>query len=330
MRNWVTACALASLTTGIALAQSNVQVYGVVDLGIVKGNGGAAANAGANGTNNSWQMKQASASRLGFRGTEDLGGGMQAQFLLEHRFNPDTGSYGTQPFFMQSTVSLGHRDWGSVWMGRDYMPAFWVAIKADPFGMDGVGQVGANTLYADFASASDNASRTNNAIGVKTKRWKGWSFDAAYALRETAEAAQSGMNVQYQGPDLYAGLGFAKKNRPAAAMPVKNDQLINAALIYRMDSVRLLTHVAQAENKLLNQTSKQYMVGMDAQLGNGRLKLAFTRVNGDLQANDRKKLGIGYDYHLSKSTRLYADWGVGQQKNKSSNTALALGLRQAF
>lgn len=329
MRNWLTGCLLAGLTTA-SLAQGNVQVYGVVDLGVVKGNGGASANAGANGTNNSWQMKQASASRLGFRGTEDLGGGLQANFLLEHRFNPDTGSYGSQPFFMQSTVSLGHRDWGSLWMGRDYMPAFWVAIKADPFGMDGVGQIGSASMYADFASASDNASRTNNAIGVRTKRWNGWSFDAAYAMQEDAQAPQSGMNLQYQGSQLYAGLGFAKKNHAAASTPVKNDQLINAALIYRIDGVRVMGHVAQAENKPLDQTTRQYMVGLDAKLGNGRLKFAFTRVNSDLQANDRKKLGIGYDYHLSKSTRIYADWGIGQQKNKSTNSALALGVRQAF
>lgn len=312
-------------------AASTVEIYGVVDLGVAKGNGGQSANAGANAASKVWQLKQASASRLGFRGTEELGGGLSMGFLLEHRFNPDTGSYpGQQPFFTQSTLGLSHRDIGTLWVGRDYMPAFWVAIKSDPFGVDGVAQVGTANLYADFSSASDNASRTNNSIGFKSKRFNGLSFDVSYGMHENQASAQSGFNVQYQAGKIYAGLGYAKKNNAVVPNAAVNDELINLGLIYSFDAFRLIGYVAQADNKNFNTSSRQYMLGMDAKLGPGRFKAAYSKLDSDYVASERQKFGIGYDYHLSKSTRLYFDVGVGKQKQKSTNSAFAVGMRKAF
>ncbi|QIL73968.1 porin (plasmid) [Diaphorobacter sp. HDW4B] len=323
-----TILAAASFT---AAAQSKVEIYGVVDLGITKGNGGTANNAGANGTSDAWQVKQASASRVGFRGVEDLGGGLTAQFQLEHRFNPDTGDYNTkQPFFMQSTVGLSHKDIGTLWMGRDFIPAFWVAIKSDPFGMDGVGQVGPANLYADFASSSENASRTNNTVGFKSKRINGFSFDLAYGMHEQLTSAQSGFNVQYQAERLYAGLGYAKKNNAVAATAAVNDEFLNVAVHYNFDVLRLIGYVAQAKNKNFNYDSMEYLLALDAPVGPGRVKAAYTKVRGDYKLNDREKLGLGYDYNLSKQTRLYADVGVGRQKDKSTNTTFSVGIRKAF
>lgn len=320
--------AAASMT---AAATGKVEIYGVVDLGIAKGNGGDANNAGANGANNAWQVKQASASRLGFRGIEDLGGGLSAQFLLEHRFNADTGENSSkQAFFMQSTLGLTHKDIGTVWMGRDYMPAFWVAIKSDPFGMDGVGQVGPANLFADFASSSENASRTNNTIGFKSRRFNGFSFDLAYGLHEQQASAQSGFNVQYQSERFYAGLGYAKKNNAVAATPAVNDEMMNLGLSYNFDVLRLIGYAARAKNKNFDYESTEYTLAMDAPVGPGRVKAAYSKVRGDYKPNDREKVGLGYDYHLSKQTRLYVDLGVGRQKNKSTNTTFAVGMRKQF
>ena len=80
-----TLIALAAVAaTSAAFAQSSVTVYGKVDIGISNAIGGAAkAETGLN---------EAAGSRLGFRGTEDLGGGLKANFILEHRFQPDSGA----------------------------------------------------------------------------------------------------------------------------------------------------------------------------------------------------------------------------------------------
>ncbi len=332
MKKALTAFALLAVA-GAASANSSVQIYGVMDLGIAKGNAGASSNPGGNGANKAWQMKQSSASRLGFRGTEDLGGGLSASFLLEHRFTPDTGSYSaTSPFFMQSTVSLSHKSVGTLWMGRDYAPMFWLAVKTDPFGMDGVGQIGANQ-YADFNSNSDIASRTNNTLGFKSRSFSGLSFDLAYSFKENGGNSQSGGNVQYQNRNIYAGLGYAKVNQAISAAGPNlnsNDELLNAAFIYSFERFRVMAYAAQGKNKNFRTTTNQYTLGMDARIGPGRLKLAASQMDSDVNARDRNKIGIGYDYDLSKSTRLYADYGVAKQKNLSRNNAVAVGMRLAF
>ncbi|MNV89511.1 hypothetical protein D3C71_1838120 [compost metagenome] len=69
---------------------------------------------------------------------------------------------------------------------------------------------------------------------------------------------------------------------------------------------------------------------MDARVGPGRFKAAFSKMDSDVNARDRNKIGIGYDYDLSKSTRLYADYGVAKQKNLSRNNAFSVGMRQSF
>lgn len=331
IRHQIALAAVAATLSGAALAASNVQIYGVVDMGITKGNGGQSSHPGALGTNDAWQVKQASSSRLGFRGTEDLGNGWSAGFLLEHRFNPDTGEKNaTAPFFMQSTVSLTSKDLGTLWMGRDYIPAFWVALKADPFGMDGVGQMGLGGLMANFSSNSEIANRTNNSVGFKSKRWNGFSADAAYSMGEDQGPSQSGFNVQYQSGPLYAGLGFAKKNSPVAASLTNNDELLNVAVAYSFDKFRVMGYVAESKNKNYDLKTRVYALGADAKVGNGRVKLAYYDLDANQASNDRRKLGVGYDYDLSKQTRLYFDAGVAQQKNKSSNSAFGVGIRKAF
>ena len=89
-----------------------------------------------------YTVQQSAGSRLGFRGNEDLGGGLSAQFQIEHRFSPDTGLPAQTFWGGRSYVQLTNAGAGSVYLGRDYSPAFWPAVKSDPFGWDGVGQIG--------------------------------------------------------------------------------------------------------------------------------------------------------------------------------------------
>jgi predicted porin len=130
---------------GAASAQSSVTLFGIVDATLAWGRGDTAdrfqvTNSGYN------------SSRLGFRGTEDLGGGMSASFWLEAGVNNDNGSGaltdtnnqggttggGGLTFNRRSTVSLGG-NWGEVRIGRDYTPQFWNLTVFDPFGTNGVG-----------------------------------------------------------------------------------------------------------------------------------------------------------------------------------------------
>ena len=135
--------ALAALAAaGAASAQSSVTLFGIVDAAISHygvsdgGHFSALANSGYN------------SSRLGFRGTEDLGGGLSASFWLEGALQNDTGYGGSQnvsgntvtglDFRRRSTVSLAG-GWGELRLGRDYTPTFWNMTVFDPFGTNVVG-----------------------------------------------------------------------------------------------------------------------------------------------------------------------------------------------
>ena len=139
---------------GIASAQSSVTLFGIVDAGVsyydtkvntptgsVKRSQTAQTNSGYN------------SSRLGFRGTEDLGGGLAASFWLEAGLSNDTGGMGGNTnsvsgpatptfspgiFNRRSTVSLSG-GFGEIRIGRDYTPTFWNDTVFDPFGTNGVG-----------------------------------------------------------------------------------------------------------------------------------------------------------------------------------------------
>src|SRR5262245_51148723 len=126
MKKSLLALAVLGAFAGAASAQSSVTIYGSLDLGIAKSNGGTAGNNGGQAGNGAqakaWTLQSANAPRLGFRGNEDLGGGLSAQFQIEHRFNPDTGQVNNLGIFWQgrSYMQLSSAAAGRIYLGRDY------------------------------------------------------------------------------------------------------------------------------------------------------------------------------------------------------------------
>ena len=124
--------ALAILAAaGTAFAQSSVTVFGTVDANL---------RSVTSGDNKFMGMAQdgATSSRIGFRGVEDLGGGLRANFHMEGALNPDTGTAGGFNFMRQSTVGVAG-GFGEVRLGRDLTPMFRLNGIVDPFGFIGVG-----------------------------------------------------------------------------------------------------------------------------------------------------------------------------------------------
>src|SRR3954468_1495071 len=138
-----TLIALAALAAaGAASAQSSVTLFGIVDVNYahysVDGGTSAYGTAASSGHVNVLTNSGYNSARLGFRGTEDLGGGLSASFWLEGALSPDDGNAAGLQFRRRSTVSLAG-GWGEVRLGRDYVPAFWNLTVFDPFGTNGVG-----------------------------------------------------------------------------------------------------------------------------------------------------------------------------------------------
>jgi predicted porin len=129
MKKMILAAALAAAFSSAAYAQTNVTMYGIVDAGIAyKKNGNPAGNTV------SMESGQQSGSRLGFKGREDLGGGLAAIFTLESGFNIDDGKLGQggRLFGRQAWVGMSG-GFGSVKLGRQLTSLYTALDQKDPF-----------------------------------------------------------------------------------------------------------------------------------------------------------------------------------------------------
>lgn len=329
MKKSLLALAVLGAFAGAASAQSSVTIYGLLDLAITKGNGGGATNPGANGTSKAWIEKQSASSRLGFRGNEDLGGGLSAQFQIEHRFTPDDGAAATPFWAGRSYVQLTSAAAGSVYMGREYDPAFWPAVKSDPFGWDGVGQI-SSLQYAGYADVgSGSAVRTSNTVGYKSPNLSGLTVQAAVALGENAPGIgrQQGFNAEYSGGPIYAGLGYMRTTDGAT----DGNSLINLAFHYDLGFVKPIVYFGRAKTGTNGANSNKVVeLAATAPIGPGKLKAAWARLDPEGANNTIQKIALGYDYPLSKRTNVYGDFGQAKQDGTSNNRAFGFGIKHTF
>ena len=188
--------ALAVLAaSGAAMAQSSVTLYGVADAGVTYLNGNDNWSGVTSGNNLT--------SRLGFRGTEDLGGGLKANFVLEGGFNLDNGDGASSyagakagegfQFKRRSTVGLAG-SFGEVRLGRELTAAYNATARYDVFGSVGIGQ---SRLWADGniadpinnvnanAGAVTTNQRISNALTYVSPDFSGFKVGVNYGFGET-------------------------------------------------------------------------------------------------------------------------------------------------
>lgn len=154
MNKYIVGATLA-LIGSVASAQSNLTLYGVVDVAVEH-----LTNVGAAGQSLTHVpgLTGSAPSRFGIRGSEDLGGGLRAGFTLESGFGADTGSFnqGNRLFGRQAFVNLSS-DWGTVMLGRQYTMLFHSLLGSDILGPNTFGS-GSMDVYIPNA-------RADNAIG---------------------------------------------------------------------------------------------------------------------------------------------------------------------
>jgi len=187
MKKTLIALTLLGSAAGLVQAQTSVTVYGAVDIGVIKTKDRPTAI--GRGDNN----------KLGFKGVEDLGGGLKALFQLEMRFEPDTGtteSFPNRPLFQGQTRVGLQGDFGTIRLGRGLTAAQIGIIPFDPYG------AAANRgNLLDFVLAGFNSeplapgsagNRLSNALFYDTPNING--FHAAVTLA-TKEAITAGNGV---------------------------------------------------------------------------------------------------------------------------------------
>ncbi|MGE0099975.1 MAG: porin [Hydrogenophaga sp.] len=333
-----TLIALAAVAaTGAAFAQSSVTLFGIVDLNI--------RNVRQGGDNlTSMHQDGIASSRLGFRGVEDLGGGMSAGFWLEGGLNPDTGTAGGFNFMRRSTVSL-MGGFGEVRLGRDYTPTFWNHTVYDPFGTNGVGS-SLNT-FNNLGSGSGTNVRADNAISYFSPNMGGFGVQVQYAFKEnTATNAPNeylGARLTYAAGPLSVALATASEG--ATAGSVDSYKRTNFGGSYDFGVAKLLGQYTQG--KFGASKLNHYLLGVTAPVGPGNLKASYTRSDYNAAAgdNDASQIAVGYDYNLSKRTALYGTFSRISNKNAGTfglspnaaavtaggnSTGIEFGVRHAF
>jgi predicted porin len=207
MKKLLIATAALAMVAGTAQAQSSVTVYGVLDINY------GSVNTDSAGANTAMGQNAWATSRLGFRGTEDLGGGLKAEFQLESQLTPTEGRMGAatavtnQIFDREAWVGLSSTKFGSIRFGQSDVTG---AQAVDST----VGQMG------DLTNSSGSLGADKSKVArYTTPNFSGFSAQLGYAqpaasstTTETTAASIKSALVQYEAGKLglYAGQTTSK------------------------------------------------------------------------------------------------------------------------
>ncbi|MES2933944.1 MAG: porin [Pseudomonadota bacterium] len=303
-------------------ADSSVVIYGLIDLGIAK-TSGAATTASPN--LDAVQQRANHASRLGFRGNEDLGNGLSALFQLETEFLADTGA-ARDPFWTRiATVGVAG-GFGTVKFGRIKGVVDGAVGRVDPFNNDGV--IGDNTTLVMRGKVSQ--SRLSNAITYNSNTMAGFGINAQYILSEvkTLDAGYEFL-VTYDNGPISAHIGY---ERPVQVAVVAPAALLEPAMVvvgggYKFGPAKITAAYTVGDPKTpATGKYKGILVGLNYTIGAGDAKLVLAKQKTDVK-DVVKEIGIGYDYHMSKRTDVYAYLGREQVVGA---TAVQFGVSHKF
>ncbi|QIL43081.1 porin [Acidovorax sp. HDW3] len=335
--------ALAVLAaSGAAMAQSSVTLYGVADAGVTYVNGGKNFTGVESGQNKT--------SRLGFKGVEDLGGGLKANFVLEGGLNLDSGDGNSGApagaaastgfsFQRQSTVGLSG-GFGEVRLGRELTAAYNATARYDVFGSVGLG---ASQLWANggvfsipvdpttvIKARSTTDQRVSNAVTYVSPDFAGFKVGVNYGFGEVAGANSDnrymGAAATYDNGPISLGFGLERMNKPGNALALGNTDAISLGGSYDLGVAKLLAGYRQSTVKGFlgdntpNLKTKGYMLAVTAPVGPGLVRASYNRYearfdDGKTTANH---FSAGYVYNMSKRTALYGTYSYLKNSNEDN------------
>jgi predicted porin len=255
-------------------------------------------------------------SYWGMTGSEDLGAGAKAYFKLENGFNLDTGTAAnaTVLFNRESYVGL-QNNLGSLQLGSQYGPAFWITAKVDPFQRSTNG-----TIFNLMQQNGGNKQRgyrlvQNNAIQYISPVVNGLKVRALVGLSEqTSEpkdvGAYKAANVEYSKGPIYVGLSLEDEKTasvPAGSALTKRTYTLGST--YDFGVVKL--HGYLLRNTVENgKDADAYMAGVSYPIGAGTIRTSYSSYKTkDTVGAKASVISLGYTYALSKRTTLYTAYG---------------------
>jgi predicted porin len=321
-------------------------MYGLVDAGIT------AERGSTDGSITKLATGVQQGNRLGFKGVEDLGNGLKANFQLESGFNLDDGTsaQGGTLFGRQAFVGLSG-NFGAVNLGRQYDLLFNALDEIDPFN---TGLTGAATNLMNPGNV-----RTNNSITYSTPNIQGFSGNLLYGAGEKAGSSSQGRtigaSVGYANGPVMLAVAYNKLNSaPAVGTTDAIDdlKLILVGGTYNFGPVKLHAIYESEKSNVNDSDFRDYLIGVSAPIGVGTLMASYIDKNDRTnQAIGGKQMSIGYSHPVSKRTSFYTSYGyidndtngtnfVGDASNGGSGSikqtvggssaALTVGVRHKF
>ena len=293
MKTSLIAMAVFATLSGTALAQNNAIVYGVVDIGLVRED---------NGLGRQYRMDSGylNGSRLGFKGTEDLGNGVTAAFQIESGLNVDSGTTGAKFWGRQAWVGL-NTNVGSVKFGRQQNGFFMNSETFDPFGNALAGD--SQRLLNYFGARADNVI----SYGYESHGLRG---QVQYGFGEVANNAAANRMVTAWGGYTVGGLDTVlvyEKNNDATNTTSARTTLLGGNYNFKVVQV-FATYAWNKGVDGVGVNSRDALVGLRVPVGSAGAFMAsyIRKSNKDVDNADADQVALGYTHDLSKRTALYA------------------------
>lgn len=300
MQKKLIALALASAFAAPAFAAtSNVDIYGKLHVSA------SVFDDQTSGTKDS--QISSNASRIGFKGSEDLGGGLAAIWQIESGITMDEtgGSWASRNTFL----GLQSNTMGSVLIGNYDTPLKNIGRKVDLFGDTIADSRNVNAVNAD--------SREKNSVTYLSPNFNGFAFEGQYANARTpvstaGDATDNSMwslNGTYTNGPLLLGLAYADGD---ALKTVNVDNNWRAVAGYSFGNFKVVGQYDKQKAETGFNDFDSWMLGAGYTMGNVVLKANYIKGDIDNTSNDPKQWTIGADYNLSKRTTVYALYADGE------------------
>lgn len=337
-----TLIAVAALAATSAFAQATV--YGRLDMGYQNNTTTNAAGT-VDTKNNGFMGNGLSTSLWGIKGSEDLGGGMSANFKLEQDVNMANGQMGGQSDIAAGTdTSIGFTrtalvgvsgGFGSVDLGRTYTPLFSMAGASDVFGTTGATTV--NLASADGVRSSSSIFYTSpNISGLQVKVSYGNNDKTKTDLSGDGKTSNMGASVAYAAGPLFVGFAIGSNKAEDDAGVSTADTDANAlTATYAIGAAKIYAGLINSKDKLADTKKAEQNLGVSFGMGGGLTVMAAAgrNINTDAAGVDTTgtDMVLGLTKDLSKRTTVYVKTGTyNKLGDNAKQTTTALGLRHVF
>jgi predicted porin len=332
--------ASAACLCGVGAGAQNAVVYGLLDA--------SGSHVKEVGGSSQWRLESGNLqySFIGFRGAEDLGGGLHAVFRLESYISVDTGSAGRSPAtidpFWAREASVGLAgSFGTTVLGRTESPLYRATVNFNPFG-ESPGFSPSTRQYFGARGAvlgdsrwSNSLSYTNNASDAPLRISFGVNLPEDPAGVVAEHHRNYGLSVAYiTGP--FAVVAAAEKiQNSMLALPAGFDRQMayQIGATYDFSFLRVYGQVGRVKTEAdVDVQTILYQLGGAIPIGNSLILVAYgnSHIKTSLKAVTDKTASIGYDYFLSKNTDIYVAAMLEKLSFTSSGNSFAGGVRMRF